>query len=36
MWAAINGNIDCLEHLVAKGAKLDAASNVSAAPPAAP
>ena len=29
------GHLDCLELLVAKGAKLDATSNVSAAPPAA-
>ena len=36
MYAAVNGKLDCLEHLVAKGAKLDATSNVSAAPPAAP
>ena len=36
MHAAANGNLDCVEHLVAKGAKLDATSNVSAAPPARP
>ena len=37
MYAANYGKLDCLEHLVAKGAKLEATdSNVSAAPPARP
>ena len=39
MWAALNGKLDCLEHLVAKGANLEATDNVSAAlcqPPPAP
>ena len=36
MWAARDGKLDCLELLIAKGAKLDATTNVSAAPPAAP
>jgi len=35
MWAAINGKLGCLEHLVAKGANLEAKERVSAAPPAA-
>ena len=36
MFAAKNGKLDCLEHLVAKGANLQATDEVSAAPPAAP
>ena len=37
MWAARDGKLDCLELLIAKGAKLDATNTyVSAAPPAAP
>ena len=36
MYAAIYGKLDCLEHLVAKGANLEAKDPVSAAPPAAP
>ena len=36
MRAAYKGNLDCLEHLIAKGANLEATDNVSAAPPAAP
>ena len=36
MWAARYGKLDCLELLVAKGAKLDATECVSAAPAAAP
>ena len=36
MWAAGGGNLDCLEHLVAKGANLKATDRVSAAPPTAP
>ena len=33
MYAAIFGKLDCLELLIAKGAKLDATDIVSAAPP---
>ena len=36
MEAAYYGKLDCLEHLVAKGANLKAKNKVSAAPPAAP
>ena len=36
MWAAANGKLDCLKHLIAKGADVNAADKVSAAPPAAP
>jgi len=36
MLEAHYGNLDCLEHLIAKGASLEATNNVSAAPPAAP
>ena len=36
MKAAEAGNLDCLEHLVTKRAKLEATNKVSAAPPAAP
>ena len=36
MYAAIYGKLDCLEHLVAKGANLEATDKVSAAPLAAP
>ena len=36
MKAAIGGKLGCLEHLIAKGAKLEATNNVSAAWPAAP
>ena len=36
MAAARRGNLDCLEHLVAKGANLEATGNVRAALPAAP
>ena len=36
MHAAINGKLDCLEHLIAKGANLEAKDDVSAAPPARP
>ena len=36
MHAAQEGELDCLELLIAKGAKLEASSNVSAAPPANP
>jgi len=32
----MSGKLDCLEHLIAKGANLEVTSNVSAAPPAAP
>ena len=35
MHAAINGKLDCLEHLIAKGANLEATNEVSAALPAA-
>ena len=33
MHAAINGKLDCLEHLIAKGANLEAKDEVSAVPP---
>ena len=36
MHAVIFGKLDCLKHLIAKGADLQATDNVSAAPPAAP
>ena len=36
MKAAIGGKLGCLDHLIAKGAKLEATNNVSAARPAAP
>ena len=36
MLAAGWGKLDCLEYLVAKGAKLDARNKVRAGPPAAP
>ena len=36
MKAAFSGKLDCLEYLIAKGAKLEAEDKVSAAPPAAP
>ena len=33
MWAAAQGKLDCLEHLIAKGANLEAKDTVSAARP---
>ena len=36
MAAAWYGKLDCLDHLIAKGANLEAKDDVSAAPPAAP
>ena len=36
MNAARYGKLGCLDHLIAKGAKLEATNQVSAAPPAAP
>ena len=36
MLAAMNGKLDCLEHLTAKGANVHATNEVSAAPPAPP
>ena len=36
MHAALYGKLGCLEHLIAKGANLEAASTVSTTPPAAP
>jgi hypothetical protein len=35
-YATIHGELDCLEHLIAKRANVNAADEVSAAPPAAP
>ena len=35
MWAAIYGNLDCLDHLIAKGAKLNAQGEVRRGPAAA-
>ena len=32
IWAAGYGKLDCLEHLITKGANLEATNNVSAAP----
>ena len=36
MLAAYKGKLDCLKHLIAKGANLEATDEVCAAPPAAP
>ena len=36
IWAAMRGKLDCLEHLITKGANLEATNKVSAAPSAAP